>query len=124
MTITVYTKLVCPQCDSTYRALFTSGLDYEGFEELTGIAFSVKVVDNSPEDLEFIKGLGYLQAPVVVVEHPEDGIDHWSGFRPDKIDEVVARLDGIARLDSSTANAKFKELKERLKAEAAELVAA
>jgi len=124
MTITVYTKWVCPQCDSTYRALFTSGFDYEGFEELTGVAFSVKVVDDSPEDLEFIKGLGYLQAPVVVVEHPEDGIAHWSGFRPDKIDEIVARIDGLERIDSSVANAKFKGLKELLKAEAAQLVAA
>ena len=37
--------------------------------------------------LETVKELGYLQAPVVVT----DG-DHWSGFRPDKIDELAGRL--------------------------------
>jgi protein involved in ribonucleotide reduction len=34
-----------------------------------------------------VKSLGYLQAPVVVTDE-----DHWSGFRPDKIDELAARL--------------------------------
>jgi len=31
--------------------------------------------------------LVYLQAPVVVTDE-----DHWSGFRPDKIDELASRL--------------------------------
>ena len=40
-----------------------------------------------PEALEAAKGLGYLQAPVVVVRDAENNIvDHWSGFRPEKID--------------------------------------
>lgn len=37
--------------------------------------------------LERVKALGYLQAPVVITDE-----DHWSGFRPDKIDELAARL--------------------------------
>ena len=37
--------------------------------------------------LEQVKALGYLQAPVVITDE-----DHWSGFRPDKIDELAARL--------------------------------
>lgn len=53
----------------TYRALDTKGIAYE-------------VVDLSEDDaaLALVQELGYMQAPVVVA-----GSDHWSGFRPDKI---------------------------------------
>ncbi len=40
---------------------------------------------NDPEALRHTKELGYDQAPVVVTPFG----DHWSGFRPDKIDEFV-----------------------------------
>jgi glutaredoxin-like protein NrdH len=33
-----------------------------------------------------VRGLGYLQAPVVVA-----GDTHWSGFRPDQISAVAAQ---------------------------------
>ena len=69
MTITVYSKPMCVQCDATYRALDKQGLDYERID-----------VTQDTEALDFIKGLGYQQAPVVVA-----GEDHWSGFRPDRI---------------------------------------
>ncbi len=42
------------------------------------------------EDAEALveaKALGYMQAPVVITDE-----DHWSGFRPDKIDELAQRL--------------------------------
>lgn len=76
MTVTVYTKPSCVQCTATYRALDSKGIDYE-------------VLDLSVDEgaLEAVKQLGYLQAPVVVT----DG-EHWSGFRPDKIDELASRL--------------------------------
>ena len=75
MAITVYTKPSCVQCNATYRALDSKGIDYE-------------VLDLSvdPTALEHVKSLGYLQAPVVVTDE-----DHWSGFRPDKIDELAKR---------------------------------
>ena len=75
MTITVYSKPACVQCNATYRALDSKGIDYE-------------VLDLSvdPTALEHVKSLGYLQAPVVVTDE-----DHWSGFRPDKIDELAKR---------------------------------
>lgn len=38
----------------------------------------------TPRHLERLKALGYMQAPVVVTEQ-----DHWSGFRPDKIEELA-----------------------------------
>ncbi|MCS4277407.1 MULTISPECIES: glutaredoxin-like protein NrdH [Mycetocola] len=76
MTITVYTKPSCVQCTATYRALDSKGLEYE-------------VLDVSADEnaLEAVKALGYLQAPVVIADD-----EHWSGFRPDKIEELAARL--------------------------------
>lgn len=74
-TITVYTKPSCVQCNATYRALDSKGIDYE-------------VVDLSTDAaaLQTIKDLGYLQAPVVVVDDER----HWSGFRPDEIATLAA----------------------------------
>ena len=72
----VFHELACVQCNATYRALDSKGIEYE-------------VLDLSvdPAALEQVKSLGYLQAPVVITDE-----DHWSGFRPDKIDELAARL--------------------------------
>jgi glutaredoxin-like protein NrdH len=67
--ITVYTKPACVQCDATVRALDKVGLEYTKIDI---------TVDSDARD--YVMGLGYLQAPVVVA----DGV-HWAGFRPDKI---------------------------------------
>ena len=80
MSITVYSKPRCPQCDATYRALDKQGVSYERID-----------VTQDPESLAFIKGLGYQQAPVVVV-----GEDHWSGFRPDRIKAAAALAAPLA----------------------------
>ena len=69
MTVTVYTKPACVQCNATYKALDKAGITYEKVD--------ISVDD---EAREYVLALGYLQAPVVVV----DG-EHWSGFRPDRI---------------------------------------
>ena len=76
MTVTVYTKPSCVQCNATYRALDSKGIEYE-------------VLDVSTDEgaIAHVKELGYLQAPVVITDE-----DHWSGFRPDKIDELATRL--------------------------------
>ncbi|RXZ51820.1 glutaredoxin-like protein NrdH [Agromyces binzhouensis] len=76
MTVTVYTKPSCVQCNATYRALDSKGIEYE-------------VLDLSQDEsaLAAVKELGYLQAPVVITDE-----GHWSGFRPDKIDELASRL--------------------------------
>ena len=76
MAVTVYTKPSCVQCTATYRALDNKGIEYE-----------VHDVSTDEAALEHVKSLGYMQAPVVVTDD-----DHWSGFRPDKIDELAARL--------------------------------
>ena len=74
MSITVYTKPACVQCNATYKALDKQGIEYE-------------IVDISVEDeaREYVMALGYLQAPVVVA-----GSDHWSGFRPDRIKALAS----------------------------------
>lgn len=58
--ITVFSKPDCVQCDGTYRALDKRGIDY-------------KVVDLTQDDvaLEKVRALGYMQAPVVLVEYPK-----------------------------------------------------
>lgn len=73
MSITVYTKPRCVQCDATKRALNKSGIAYD-------------LVDLTEDELalEQVKVLGYAQAPVVVTSN-----DHWSGFRPDKLKELA-----------------------------------
>lgn len=70
--VTVYSKPSCVQCNATYRALDSKGVEY-------------RVIDMSEdaEALEKVKALGYLQAPVVVV-----GDRHWSGFNPFEIDQL------------------------------------
>ncbi|WP_433565340.1 glutaredoxin-like protein NrdH [Nocardia sp. CA-151230] len=73
MTITVYTKPACVQCNATYRALDKAGVDY-----------SVIDISENHEARDYVMALGYLQAPVVVA-----GDDHWSGFRPDRIKALV-----------------------------------
>ncbi len=72
MTITIYSKPACVQCSATTRALDAKGIHY-------------RLVDVTSDSAayEYIVGLGYRQAPVVV-----DGDDHWSGFRPDKISRI------------------------------------
>lgn len=74
--VTVYTKPACVQCNATYRALDKKGISYQSVD-----------ISQNPEALERLKAMGYMQAPVVVTDD-----DHWSGFRPDKIEDLA--LDG------------------------------
>jgi glutaredoxin-like protein NrdH len=83
MTITVYTKPACVQCNATYKALDKQGLSYE--------IVDITEVDDARD---YVMALGYLQAPVVVA-----GGEHWSGFRPDRIKAL-----GSGAGESSTAD--------------------
>ncbi len=75
MTVTVYTKPACVQCNATKKALDKAGLDYELID-----------LSEDRDALDYVMGLGYLQAPVVVA-----GEDHWSGFRPDSIKALASQ---------------------------------
>ncbi|OKH62360.1 glutaredoxin [Mycobacterium sp. SWH-M5] len=72
MKVTVYTKPSCVQCNATFKALDKAGIEYT--------AIDVTADENA---LEYVQSLGYLQAPVVVA-----GAEHWSGFRPDRINSL------------------------------------
>ncbi len=67
--VTVYSKPACIQCTATTREMDRKGISYD-------------VIDLTKDAVAFetVKGLGYMQAPVVIA-----GEEHWSGFRPDKI---------------------------------------
>ncbi|MFK0009920.1 glutaredoxin-like protein NrdH [Paenarthrobacter sp. NPDC090520] len=73
--VTVYTKPACVQCNATYRALEKKGVSYRSVD-----------ITQDAEALERLKAMGYLQAPVVVTDN-----DHWSGFRPDKIEALTGK---------------------------------
>lgn len=79
MSITVYSKPNCVQCDATYRTLDKKGLEYA-------------VVDITKDDaaLELFKELGYVSAPVVTVEQSDGSVKTWSGFRVDEINNLAA----------------------------------
>ena len=74
MSITVYTKPQCVQCGATIKALDKAGLEYT----LVDITADAAARD-------YVMALGHLQAPVVVTAD-----DHWAGFRPDRIKNLVA----------------------------------
>lgn len=73
MKIEIYSKPACVQCTATYRALDRQGLDY-----------TVIDLTEDPAARETVENLGYRQLPVVVV-----GEQHWSGFRPDRIQALA-----------------------------------
>ncbi|WP_084847248.1 glutaredoxin-like protein NrdH [Prescottella equi] len=73
MTVTVYTSPNCMPCRGTKRAL-----------DKAKVPYTVVDISESPDAVEYLKQLGHTQTPVVTVELP-DGLDHWSGLRPDRI---------------------------------------
>ncbi|WP_421083089.1 glutaredoxin-like protein NrdH [Rothia nasimurium] len=75
MTVTVYTKPACVQCNMTYKALDKAGVEYN----------TVDITEDAAA-LAMIKDLGYLQAPVVIA-----GEEHWSGFQPDRINSLATQ---------------------------------
>lgn len=78
--VTVYSKPACGQCNATYRAMDKRGIDYE-----------VVDISQDAEALDRVRELGYMSAPVVVTDD-----DHWSGFRPDKIDSLTVPAEELA----------------------------
>nr|WP_181715727.1 glutaredoxin family protein [Cryobacterium sp.]QJS06104.1 NrdH-redoxin [Cryobacterium sp.] len=76
MSITVYTKPECNNCDQTKRRLNKHGIEYTTVDVTEDAAAREFVTDR----------LGYRQMPVVVV----DENTHWSGFRIDALDKLAA----------------------------------
>ena len=84
MTPTVFTRPGCQPCRAIKRWLTDRD-----------IAFGEVDVTESPADLQFIKGLGYMQAPVVVYE--VDGERrHFSGFNPYELEDLQKSQAAVA----------------------------
>lgn len=75
--VTVYTKPSCPQCLFTETKLDDLGVPYK----------TVDVTEDSAA-LEYLRSLGYSSAPVVLVS---GDVQHWSGFRPDRLAGLAER---------------------------------
>ncbi|MBP2527319.1 glutaredoxin-like protein NrdH [Rhodococcus sp. PvP104] len=90
MSVTVYTKPACVQCNATYRALGQAGIDYN--------------ITEDAQARDYVMSLGYLQAPVVVA-----GEAHWSGFRPDRIKEL-GKWDVLQQMQHSVNSKDLSEL--------------
>jgi len=74
-TITVYSKDDCVQCDRTKKWLHKND-----------ILFNEINLDHSPADLEAVKALGFMTAPVVIVSTGDPETDlMWGGFVPDNL---------------------------------------
>ena len=82
ITVVVYTTGdTCVQCRLTKQVMDAVGVAYADID-LTD--------PNNAAARDFVTDdLGYSSAPVVVV----DGHDHWTGFRPDRIRQLAARIE-------------------------------
>lgn len=74
MELTVYGLPNCVQCNATTKKLKGAGRAYNYVD-----------MSDKPEEVDFVRGLGYSSAPCVTVSKGGELIDHWSGFRPDKL---------------------------------------
>lgn len=79
VTIELLSKNNCVQCNATVRSLNKANATYSKFD-----------MSQDVEYLDIALGLGYNQAPVVLIKDSEGNItDSWSGFNPEKIAEYV-----------------------------------
>lgn len=72
--IKVYSKPNCMQCEFTKKFLTENGLQFEERDVFESEKFKEEVVE-----------LGFTSLPVVVA----DGHEPFSGYRPDKLDELL-----------------------------------
>lgn len=68
--IQLYEKPSCGGCLASKRHMDRLGIKYE--------------TKSAIEHQDYLKSLGYMQAPVIVTES-----DHWSGYQPNKIDDLA-----------------------------------
>lgn len=80
MSITVYSKPNCVQCNATYRALDRLGHPYEVID-----------ISQDASARDYVMSLGHLQAPVVITDD-----ESWSGYSPDRIDALRDKLAAAA----------------------------
>ena len=71
--ITVFGKKGCMQCKMTASIFTDNDIDFDYID-----------IEDVPEAREYINGLGFQGLPVVIC-----GGASWSGFQPEKINDVV-----------------------------------
>lgn len=71
--IMLFSKNNCMQCKMTKKFLEQNGAE---FEEIN--------IDEHPEKIDYVKGLGFTAAPVI-----EAGDITFSGFQPAKLKEII-----------------------------------
>lgn len=74
MTVTVFSKPACVQCDATYRALDNKGIEYSSVD-----------ISQDAEALAYVQAAGALAAPFVEAKFPDGSVRTWAGFKPDEI---------------------------------------
>lgn len=78
--IEIMSREACVQCTASKRTLDNLHASYVTID-----------LEAEPDARALARKLGYLQAPVVVVRNDEGAIlDHWSGFRPEKLSQHAA----------------------------------
>lgn len=85
MTISVYSKPNCIQCDRTQKYLDDNDVNYLYFD-----------ISTDPEALEAARAYGFASAPIVVVEESGKHVDAWGGFRIDKLMETASAARTLA----------------------------
>lgn len=73
MTVTVFTKTNCVQCEATKRHLDKIGVPYDTVD-----------ITNDIVALDRLISLGYRSAPVVLTDN-----DSWAGYMPEKLDGLA-----------------------------------
>ena len=73
MSVTVYTKPSCVQCDQTKR-----------FLDKVNIPYSTIDITENQEALDKILDMGFKAAPVVITDN-----DSWAGFNPGKLTKLA-----------------------------------
>ena len=80
--VTVYSKTACGKCVFTKKWLESKGIPYEE-----------KRTDLDEDARNEVIEMGYQELPVVVA-----GDEHWSGYQPDKLAELVEQMDLLTQL--------------------------
>lgn len=74
MSVTVYSKPNCPQCDLTKRDMDILGIEYKTVD-----------ITQQQDQLDRLISLGHRSAPVVETDQ-----EIWSGYRQDKIKNLMS----------------------------------
>lgn len=81
-TVTLYTAPHCTDCTAAAQAMDRKHVPYASISLTT-----------TPASLDYVKNLGHQRAPVTVVQDEHGAVlDHWSGYRPDKLMRLTRML--------------------------------